>query len=78
MVGAVVWEPAWPGEGETPSDGKTTCWSAIHREAECLEGWEWWAVRDPVPPGTGGLAEAAEAGGSGRGSDFLCWCGVWG
>lgn len=75
-VGAVAWEPAWRGEGETQSGKKTAGWSAIHHEVECQEGWEYWGGRAPTPLGPGGLEEAAEAGGSGRGLCCLCQTGV--
>lgn len=76
-VGAVAWEPAWRGEGETQSGRKTEVGSAIHHEAECQEGWECLVERAPTRPGPGGLEEAAGAGGSGRGC-CLCWGSVGG
>lgn len=74
-VGAVAWELAWWGEGETQSGGETAGGSAIHHGAECREAWEWWAERAApmTRSGPGGLEEAAGAGGSGRGLGCLCW-----
>lgn len=77
-VGPVAWELAWRGEEETQSGRKTVGGSAVHREAECQEGWEFWGGRAPTRPGHVGLEEAAGAGGSGRGLGCLCWGGVWG